>query len=742
MSVPVSAASPAMPPEAPLPATVGPYRVIRLLGSGGMGRVYLATTRAGRPVAVKVVRDAYAQDRHFRERFRAETEAALKVSGAFTAPVLAADPDAAQPWLATAYLPAPSLSDAVAAHGAMPEPTVRTLAAGLADALAAIHAAGVVHRDLKPSNILLADDGPRVIDFGIARAVEGAGLTGTGQIVGTAGYMPPEQINGRTSTAAGDVFSLGATLAFAASGRGAFGATGLHILLYRTVHEEPDLADVPEGLRDAIAACLVKEPWQRPQVPELGALFGAPALPGTGWLPERVERDRRRREATVREELERARAPRWWGRRRVLAAAGGGLAAAAVGAWYLAGGAGSGARPKPPRVLWQSALPEGFARVSTTVSGRLLAFAESGAGAAVLDPDSGKVLWKKPPYGSAPTATDEHTVYAVELDGAVHARDALSGDRQRWQFAPPGDSSPESTDLAVAAGEAGWAYVTSVLTGDLYAVDETGRQRWHRPAPRTTVYPRGGVLLCVTRTNGGGCTVQALDARSGKDLWRFPTDVFGIGSTPGDHVAVALRRDTAELTALRLSDGRPLWRVPSGLASADAVQGETLAASTQLGPDGRTVLFQQGLNKGPFAVLDANSGAVLWRGHPTTGQRLAPFDDTLFTTAAPPGIDISAGHGPLTAYDLRTGERRWVTADLGKGLAMVLDARAGLVLLGVAGGAHPGLYAYARADGDRIWSRPYQGGAPSPAPWTSTTAGSRTYVCDGTTVTALAFGAG
>ncbi|MCL2731799.1 MAG: serine/threonine protein kinase, partial [Actinomycetia bacterium] len=391
---PVDPRLPAGPPQdtggTRVPTTVGPYRVVRLLGAGGMGRVYLATTRAGRPVAVKVVREAYAQDPHFRERFRAEAEAARSVSGAYTAPVLDADPDAARPWLATAYLAAPSLADAVADHGPMPEDTVRALAAGLAEALAAIHAAGLVHRDLKPSNILLADDGPRVIDFGIARAVDGAALTGTGQIIGTAGYMPPEQVSGRTCTAAGDVFSLGATLVFAATGRGPFGSTGMHVLMYRTLHEEPDFDGVPPGLHDALAACMAKDAFQRPAVPRLPELFGAPALPGAGWLPDPVERELRRRTEKVREELAQVRVRRF-GRRQVLAAAGGGLAATALTGWYLAGGRGGGGRdrPKPPRVLWRRRVPQGFPRVWMAARGRLLLTAAASGGTVALDPGSG-----------------------------------------------------------------------------------------------------------------------------------------------------------------------------------------------------------------------------------------------------------------------------------------------------------------------------------------------------------------
>ncbi|MGW1025109.1 protein kinase domain-containing protein [Streptomyces sp. NPDC002577] len=724
----------------PLPATIGPYRVIRLLGSGGMGRVYLAATRAGRPVAVKVVRESYAQDPRFRERFRAETEAALKVSGAFTASVLDADPDAAQPWLATAYLPAPSLTDAVTAHGPMPEETVRGLAAGLAEALAAIHAAGLVHRDLKPSNILLTEDGPRVIDFGIARAVDGAGLTGTNQLVGTAGYMPPEQISGRTVTAAGDVFSLGATLVFAATGRGAFGAGGLHILLYRTVHEEPDLEGIPETLRAALAACLEKEPWQRPEVPELAALFGAPGLPGTGWLPESVRREVRRREETVQAALLHVPARRW-GRRRVLAAAGGGIAAAALTGWYLT--SGDSGKPKPPSLLWKKSLPEGFSRVWRVAPGRLLVTDRNGGGAAALDPDTGKAVpgWQSKPYGSAPSVTDGRTVYAIELDGAVHARDLVTGTR-RWHFTPPGDPQPDSTDLVVQAGSDGWAYVTSAQTGGLYALDGTGKKRWERHAPLTTVYPRGRVLLCVTRKEGGTDdrrAVYALDPRSGKKLWSYTTDVFGIGSNPSTRLAIALRKDTAELTALRLTDGTPLWTVATGLDPSVPIQNEGLAGTALLSGDGSTVLFEQSLANGSFAALDADSGATRWRKRTGAGtQQLSVIGETVFTLPDPPvGTDVTGGTGPLTAYSLRDGHRLWQTPDPGKGLRQLLGVRAGLVLLGIDGGSNPGLYGYALADGKQVWHLPYQVDTLF-LPWSMVASGSRMWIACDTTLLAFA----
>ncbi|MFB6556473.1 PQQ-binding-like beta-propeller repeat protein [Streptomyces sp. NPDC056405] len=274
------------------PRELGSYRLLRRLGAGGMGRVYLARSPGGRTVAVKVVRPDLAADGDFRARFRHEVEIARAVSGRFTAPVVDADPDAPLPWLATSYVLGPDLTDVVAAHGALPERTVRALAAGLAAALQEIHAAGLIHRDLKPSNVLLAADGPRLIDFGIARAVDGSRMTQTGVVVGSPGYMSPEQAMGKDVGTAGDVFSLGSVLAFAATGRGAFGdGTASHAsLLYQVVHGEADLTDVPSSLLGLVRACLLKDPAQRPAPGQI-----LTALAGQGidaalhdWLPSAV----------------------------------------------------------------------------------------------------------------------------------------------------------------------------------------------------------------------------------------------------------------------------------------------------------------------------------------------------------------------------------------------------------------------------------------------------------------------
>jgi len=248
------------------PGEIAGYRIGGRLGTGGMGRVYLAFTDGGRPVALKVIRPELGEDPEFRHRFRQEIAAARRVHGLYTAQVLDADPDATPPWLVTAYVPGPSLQETVASHGPMPPGTVLLMMAGVAEALRAIHAAGVVHRDLKPSNVLLAPDGPRVIDFGIAWAAEATAVTRTGIRVGSPQFMAPEQISGVAVAPAIDVFSLGSLAAFAATGRPAFGQGSMEAVLYRVLHEPADLRDCPPPLRGLVERCLAKQPADRPSV--------------------------------------------------------------------------------------------------------------------------------------------------------------------------------------------------------------------------------------------------------------------------------------------------------------------------------------------------------------------------------------------------------------------------------------------------------------------------------------------
>ena len=286
------------PLEVDEPTAVGPYRLLGRLGSGGMGRVYLGRSAGGRTVAVKIVHPHFALDEEFRARFRREVDAARRVGGAWTAPVLDADPEARVPWVATAYAAGPSLAAAVADAGPLPVHSVRALGAGLGEALAAVHELGLVHRDVKPSNVLLTLDGPLLIDFGIARATEGtASLTSTGVSVGSPGYMSPEQILGKGVAGAADVFSLGAVLAFAATGTPPFPGDSSAALLYKVVHEEPRLDALDGDLRDLVAACLAKDPAARPAPGEVAWRLApecAARLVTGGWLPgalvERVSR--------------------------------------------------------------------------------------------------------------------------------------------------------------------------------------------------------------------------------------------------------------------------------------------------------------------------------------------------------------------------------------------------------------------------------------------------------------------
>ncbi|WP_405686624.1 serine/threonine-protein kinase [Streptomyces sp. NBC_00057] len=264
------------------PQRIGAYRLLGRLGAGGMGQVYLARSDRGRTVAIKLVRGELAEQQEFHDRFRQEVHAARQVGSAWTAPVLDADTEAAVPWVATGYVAGPSLQATVAgragtpvgpasgAYGPLPERSVHILGAGLTHALQAIHAAGLIHRDLKPSNILLTIDGPRVIDFGIARALdtvaEGGGLTRTGALVGSPGFMAPEQVRGERVTPACDVFCLGSVLAYASTGRLPFGASdsGVHAQMFRIAQEDPDLTGVPVDLVELVRDCLHKDPAARP----------------------------------------------------------------------------------------------------------------------------------------------------------------------------------------------------------------------------------------------------------------------------------------------------------------------------------------------------------------------------------------------------------------------------------------------------------------------------------------------
>ncbi|MFJ9454108.1 serine/threonine-protein kinase [Kitasatospora sp. NPDC101447] len=307
------------------PREVGGHLLYARLGAGGMGRVYLSYTPGGRPVALKVVRPELAEDPEFRARFAQEVASARRIHGLFTAQVVDAGVDAATPWLATTYVPGPSLQQVVQRFGPLPERTVLLLVAGIAEALQAIHATGVVHRDLKPGNVLIASDGPRVIDFGIARAADASALTGTGLRIGSPAYMAPEQAMGRAATPATDVYALGALAVHVAGGTPPFGDGPDPAALYRTVHEEPDLDRVPESLRALLLHCLAKQPEDRPTTAEvIAAARSHPAVGGhlrfgEDWLPHPLTSQITRHAELPQVPAEAAARPGWDSAQTVLA---------------------------------------------------------------------------------------------------------------------------------------------------------------------------------------------------------------------------------------------------------------------------------------------------------------------------------------------------------------------------------------------------------------------------------------
>jgi eukaryotic-like serine/threonine-protein kinase len=395
------------------PRQIGPYRLVGQLGSGGMGRVFLGVSAGGRPVAVKVVRAELAADQEFRVRFRREVAAARRVSGLFTALVVGADVDGPVPWLATAYVAGPSLSQAVSDDGPMPAQPALALAAGLAEGLSGIHAAGVVHCDLKPSNVLLSPDGPRVIDFGISRAAGAASAPGAGWVIGSPGFMSPEQAMGEEVGPPSDIFSLGAVLTFAATGGGPFGHGSRPELAYRLVYRPPNLGLVPAELRPLVERCLAKDPARRPTADEV---LASAAQPAAGWLPEAIlgafvpaglpSQPSGPGEPSGQGELSGPSRPRrWW---RPLVAAGvtvGVLAASVAVSSALSGGTRhSSAGPVVPRAAATPASSSSVPVLPATYPASARSSSAPGLKPAII-PDVDTITSPGPPASRRPSAT-------------------------------------------------------------------------------------------------------------------------------------------------------------------------------------------------------------------------------------------------------------------------------------------------------------------------------------------------
>ncbi|WP_051712734.1 PQQ-binding-like beta-propeller repeat protein [Spirillospora albida] len=597
------------------PRRIGGYRIVGRLGAGGMGTVYLGRSAAGTPVAIKVIHPERSGDPGFRARFAREVTAARAVSGAFTAPVVDADPGAADPWLATAYLPGMSLQDAVAEHGPLPVQAVFGLGAGLAEALVSVHRAGVVHRDLKPANVMLAPDGPRLIDFGIAHAAGAAVVTRAGSLVGSPGYLPPEQATGGATGPAGDVFALGCVLAFAATGTGPFGRGAAEVLIYRAVHDAPRLDAVPDPeLRDLIALCLDKDPARRPPPHRLVSRFAARApdadvLHGTAWLPEPVA------ERIVR--AERA-LP---GRRRFLAA---GLAAGGVAAL-----AGTGTAV----ALLRGEEGEPETAPSVTPS-------PAAASTPAAPPPQARQLWKRDigfdPYGGL--AAGDRLLYVSADQGRLFALDPRTG-RERWRYRT-GDrgEGAASWRTPVPAGGvlyAGWPDAN----GPLFAFDaDSGRVRWRSPVAADARDPAvgGGLVVACSKD------CHALDARTGAERWRRSLGNV-LGAVPVIAGPAVFVNSLDALHALDLRSGRTRWRrameqQPTG---GEGARGPVVA--------GGLVLCSNGV--GDLLALDAATGRERWRFVGGTGVGTAHVSGG--------AAFVADGSGTMVALDAATGRVRW-----------------------------------------------------------------------------------
>jgi serine/threonine protein kinase/DNA-binding beta-propeller fold protein YncE len=583
------------------PERIGPYRVIKRLGSGGMGRVFLCRSAGGRPVAVKVIRTDLAADREFRTRFRREVDAARKVSGLYTALLVDADPDGPMPWLATAYVPGPSLADAVADQGPLPSASVLMLAAGLAESLTAIHATDLVHRDLKPSNVLLADDGPRVIDFGISRATEASALTHTGLVVGSPGFMSPEQAEGgQVIGPPSDVFSLGAVLTYAATGQGPFGAGSTAALIYRVVHGVPALDGISADLRALIERCLTKDPGMRPTAPDLLAELGDVDV-AAGWLPapltkevsahaSRAPQSTRTRAGT---EQKVSRSPEPAFSRTVTRPS--------------ADRGGEGTPPRHPALVATLADPAARAVYAVT-------FGPEGDVLAAADANGRVYLWDVASSELAGTFADPASRGVIGVD-----------------FCPDGE-------LLAAADDNGRVYLWDVVSAKLARTFARRRSQ----GMNGVAFGLGGDVLAAANDNG---RVYLWDVVSGR--------LAGTFENPGSQGVIAVRfdRDT-ELLAAADDNGRVyLWDAVSGaLATTLESPGSQGVNDVAFSPEGDLL-----------AAADASGKVCVW--NVANGQVARAFTApdgiaAYAVTFAPDGgvLAVGDGDGSIRLWNMVGGD--------------------------------------------------------------------------------------
>jgi outer membrane protein assembly factor BamB len=621
--------------EAELPEYAGHYLLEAQLGSGGMGVVHLARSTSGMQLAVKVVHAEFARDPEFRGRFRQEVAAARRVSGAFTAPVVDADPEAERPWMATQFISGPTLAEQVKRSGPMDTGQLRRLMAGLAEALRDIHRVGVVHRDLKPSNVLLAGDGPKVIDFGISRPKDSELRTETGKLIGTPPFMAPEQFRRpREVGPAADIFALGSVMVHAATGRGPFDSDSPYVVAYQVVHDEPDLAGVPDSLAPLISRCLAKEPAERPTPDELMRELRALAASydTQAFIPAQRTAGGAGPEAPA-PQAESAPSPgrpavRRSGRRRSLAAVAAGVVLAGTA---LTIGLAAADDPSPSG---------GDSRAtSAAVRSWQAEPVTKGAAAPQCSYGGGKLLCGQP-----------DVVFALDpADGALLWRRAVTGSSRS---VPP-----------VLAG--GLVQPLSERGHRLEGLDPaSGEVRWHRGMPPYGGVQPAGDMLLFTGTDG---TVTGVDGSSGETRWshriRGQSSPYFV-SFAGDPLAYAAGASDdgfSTVTAVVPQTGEVKWEA--------RLEGVLKPVGSQHGS-----LF--------FLAVDQLSGdtSAVVRYTPRTGA-VRRVELPVPRAAARAGVrgdvvHLTAMGGSLEAVDMRTGKRAWVfETSVSRGSAPVADAR-------------------------------------------------------------------
>ncbi|MES0833923.1 WD40 repeat domain-containing serine/threonine protein kinase [Nocardiopsis tropica] len=601
------------------PRHIGRHRLLSRIGAGGMGRVYLARTPDGHLRALKVVKEDLAHDTGFRDRFAREVRAARRVRGPFTPAVTDADTDADVPWMATEYVPGPTLKEAVSANGPFPGPSLLVLALGLARALETVHEAGLMHRDLKPGNILLSPRGPQVIDFGIARAVEGTVLTRTGQTFGTPAYTSPEQITGHGVSQLSDLFSLAGAVVFAASAEPPFGSGCPVDSLRRIMADEPALGAVPEGpLRDVLARCFAKDPAGRPDAAEVRGELSALPLPSAehGWLPAPVTEQIDAREGDVRRAEEAG---------RTTVDLGGGAPAPPRGG---AGADGTG-HPPPGREPQEGA-PRGEPRFRRR--------------AAVLAAASALVV-----AGGAALAL-------TALPGGGDPREAAGGGPP----APPGPSASPSAQGAPEVDLEGWIYeVDFSVDGESLYVFGTSLSRWDWQAgePVDVFEPAPSAADIGPDDHVAGAysdQIRVWDGGSGDEVNRFGQDNGGRGF----YDMPALSSDGSRVAVLAAENGDPreervvqIWDVAEGTPGVEFPAGGVLTDLSYTADD--SLLVGTVMEEG----FDAYVGVAVW--DPATGERLHLFEggDHYAFALAPDGRTMA----------LQSGARRVDIVDLGTG---------------------------------------------------------------------------